>query len=694
MPTLEFFRFCIFLSVLFLFNFIIANSQTANKIDSLLQLVEKQKDNTNKIKTLLLLSREYSKIDPDKAMDYSIQAYYLASNLKYTLGIIDAIIEKSNVYTLTGQLDSALIFSQKAILMSDSIHDEKRKADSYSVHAGILIRKEGPSVALEYYIKALDLYMKIGDSIGYMNSLNGLGISYYRYAEYDSAIYFYQEFIKYCKKLKNEEGLGKGYVNLGASYYELKDFINARYYFNESIKVNEKFNNLRFLSIANNNLGSMAFDENNLDEAMHYYTLSQEQNSIINNVFGLAQTKNNIGNVHEKRNEYDLAFQHYNEAKDLYKKMNNIDGFIEAYKNIALIYERKKNYSKALKIYDSCLILSRKSKLLIREVEILYNIYKTYELTGDFTKSYKILTEQITIKDSIFSLDKEMRIKQLLIKYEEEKDKTNNLSLEYELALRMRTNQRNRYMYSGVGLVLVISLTFIFYRQKAIKDKIIAGQKIQQLEEEKKLLAARAIVDGQEEERKRIASELHDGLGVLLATAKMQFSTIKDKSPENRPLIEKAIKLLEQASGDVRKISHNMMPGLLTKFGFFEAVEDLFDNLNETEGLTAEVKIESETTRLPGNKEIMLYRIVQEMVNNTLRHAEAKNIKLKIAIQPNQLNLIYGDDGKGFNIEEKLTSKSIGLTSIQSRVKFLSGEIEVKSNQGEGVTYDILVPLP
>jgi two-component system, NarL family, sensor kinase len=123
-------------------------------------------------------------------------------------------------------------------------------------------------------------------------------------------------------------------------------------------------------------------------------------------------------------------------------------------------------------------------------------------------------------------------------------------------------------------------------------------------------------------------------------------------------------------------------------------VEDLFENLNETEGLLAEVKIEGEPTRLSGNKEIMLYRIVQEMVNNTLKHAEAKNIKLNMEIQPNNLKIDYWDNGKGFNLVEKLESKSIGLTSIQSRVKFINGEIEVNSKPGEGVTYDISVPLP
>jgi signal transduction histidine kinase len=676
-------------SVFFFSILVPLNSQTINKIDSLLKIVEKQSEDTTKVKLLLKVSRQYSKTDPGVAMDYSNQAYSLASNLKFTSGLIDAMVEKSNNYTLTGQLDSALIFSQKAIHMSDSINDEKRMADSYSRQAGILIRKVGPLAASEYYFKAHNLYKKIGDSIGYMNSLNGLGIVYYRQAEYDSAIYYYIEFLRLCEKLKNEEGMGKGYVNLGTSYYELKDFKNARYYFNESIKVNEKFNNLRFLSIASNNLGSMAFDENNLDEAMYYYTLSQEQNNKINNVFGLAQAKNNIGNVYERRKEYAVALNYYSEAKDLFDKMNNIDGFIAAYKNVALIFERTKKYSKALQIYDSCLALARGSKLFKREEEILYNIHKTYELTGDFEQAYRIQTEYIAIKDSIFNQEKDKQIKQLEIKFQKEKDQALILALENEnleknLDLRKKTNQRNGYLYSGIGLILIISFTFIFYRHKAVKDRIIADQKIRQLEEEKKLLAARFIVDGQEEERKRIAKELHDGLGVLLSTAKMQFSVIKDKSPENRSLIEKASKLLEQATGDVRKISHNMMPGLLTKFGLYEAVEDLFESLNDMEGLTANLKIEGETNRLTENKE--------EMANNTLRHAQASKMFLKIEILPHLLKIAFSDNGIGLDLEKTLKSKSMGLTSIQSRVKYLEGDLKIDSKPGNGVNYKMEIP--
>jgi signal transduction histidine kinase len=227
----------------------------------------------------------------------------------------------------------------------------------------------------------------------------------------------------------------------------------------------------------------------------------------------------------------------------------------------------------------------------------------------------------------------------------------------------------------------------------AIKGRIVAEQKIRQLEEEKKLLAAKSLVEGQEEERKRIAQELHDGLGVLLSTTKMHFSAVSDSTPEARPLIEKATKMLEQATTDVRKISHNMMPGLLTKLGLFEAVADLFEKLSETESVNIKFDIPEDEKRLAENKEIMIYRIIQELVNNTLKHAEAENIEFRMTFLGDKLEIYYSDDGKGFDMVEKLDSKSIGLTSLQSRINFLNGKLRFHSDPGKGVIYNLEVPV-
>jgi len=200
-------------------------------------------------------------------------------------------------------------------------------------------------------------------------------------------------------------------------------------------------------------------------------------------------------------------------------------------------------------------------------------------------------------------------------------------------------------------------------------------------------------VDGQENERKRIATEIHDSLGVLLSTSKMHITAIKDSSPENKALIDKATRFLDEAGGEMRKISHNMMPGLLSKLGLCEALEDLFDTLNDSEEIDARMEVIVAQKRLPENKDIMIYRVVQEMVNNTLKHAKAGKISLTIIVHPDQLNISYSDDGKGFDINEILGKKTMGVLSIRSRVKFLDGIIKIDSSPGNGTVYRISVPL-
>jgi len=673
-------------------------TQSLYNLDSLELQLKSQTDDTLKIKTLLLLTKGYIQNDPVKSLTYCNELHDLSDKLHYLPGLIDALSEKSRIYNAFGNYDSAQIMCETAIHLSDSIGDSKRLAESYSNYGVTLYRTGEIPQALEYFIKSNKLYEIIEDSLGIANSLNGIGVMLMSQAEYDLAIYYYLKLIKISEKKGYLNMLGKGYINIGIAYDELDEDDKAAYFFLESIKINTKLNNLIYLGNAYNNLGNIMYKYKKYDSAWIFYNKALELSIKTNYQLGLPIAYIGLGNIFQIRNKYDKAYDYYQLAKNSYASLGDKEGFVIAYKNQGFIHEKWGNYDISIQIYDSCLLIANEYGLSERTVEIYYNLYNSYRLKQDFEKAFEYLLNHTVLKDSIINLEKAEIIANLQLKYEKEKDQALILSLENEnlekdLSLRKRTNQRNTYLFSGSGFVVVILFLFIFYRHKTRKDKIIAEQKIQQLEEEKKLLAAKSIVEGQEEERKRIAKELHDGLGVLLSTAKMQFTTIKDKSPENRPLIDKATKLLEQAAGDVRKISHNMMPGLLTKFGLYEATEDLIEQLDETEGLNANCEITGDTKRLPENTEIMLYRIFQEIVNNTLKHAEAENIRLQMNILPEQLNITYSDDGKGFNVEEKIESKSIGLTSIESRVNFLSGQIYVESKPGEGVKYVIEIPI-
>jgi len=404
----------------------------------------------------------------------------------------------------------------------------------------------------------------------------------------------------------------------------------------------------------------------------------------------IALAYNNIGKVYLAREQYRDADFYLTSALKIYSELGREGEKSTVLANLSSINQALGHSEKALQLLDSSTIIADKLNLRNQIQQNYLYFSKIYGELKDFEKSLEYYKKYTAEKDSIFSREILSQLSEFQVKYEKEKDQAQILALEKENL--QKTNQRNAYMFTGFGIIIIALFSVVYFRQKAGHIKTISDQKIRQLEEEKKLIAAKLLVEGQEVERKRIATELHDGLGVLLSATKMQFSIIRDKSPENRELIEKASRMLEQASGDVRKISHNMMPGLLTQLGFFEAIEDLFEQISDKHDLNAVCNIPGNPDRLAENKEIMLYRIVQEMVNNTLKHARASNINLQIRVNQGILDLIYTDDGKGFDFREKSESASLGLKSIQSRVNFLNGKIDFISKPGEGAKYILQIP--
>jgi len=669
-----------------------------NGTDSLKNILSMSKNDTCKAQTYLALVNAYKQSDLDQAKKYCDEMYDLCVELDNLPCLLDALNARSELLILHGNNDSALMILRKIIYLSDSMNDAIRLAKAYRNTGNIMYYVRGPLEASEYFTKSLALSEKAADSLGIANSLNALGAVASEQALNDSAINYYLKMIRICENKRYEKILLKGYINIGYTYEELGAYDKALYYFRESIKLSKKFNKFRNLSQGYNGMGNIYYQKKEFDSAWNCYTRAVGISLKSGFEIGIGDGYIGLGNISVERGKYSQAFKYFEMAKPYYRQTEYGHGLLLVFKSEGHVYEKLGNYNKALAIYDTVLNLTKKYGLLSRTKETYFNIFMVYKLKGNFKKAFEYYEFYNEVKDSIFNMEKEKAITELELKYEKEKYTTRNLALknenlEKDIYLKKRTNQRNIILFSGSGSVVILIFIVAFYVQRNRKDRIISQHKIQQLEEEKKLLAARSIVEGQEEERKRIAAELHDGLGILLSSAKIQFTSLRDKTPENIPLIDRASKLLEQATSDVRRISHNMMPGLLTKFGFFEAIEEIIEQIDESDNLNAKVIIDGEKSRLPENTEIMLFRIVQEMVNNTLKHAEAKNISLKISVSPDKISIHYNDDGKGFIPEEKSESKSIGLVTIKSRVKYLNGELKLKTAPGKGVIYDFEIPL-
>ena len=215
-------------------------------------------------------------------------------------------------------------------------------------------------------------------------------------------------------------------------------------------------------------------------------------------------------------------------------------------------------------------------------------------------------------------------------------------------------------------------------------------QQISELEKEKKLLAAQSLMKGQEEERSRLARDLHDGVGGLLSGVKLSMSTMKGNvflSEENARSFENVIAQLDQSITELRRVSHNMMPEALIKYGLKEALENYCDNMNVSGKIKVQLQTYGMEQRMEQSTEIVIYRIVQELLNNVIRHAGAAKVLIQLVREDDRFNLTVEDDGKGFNVKE--TRNGAGLANIKARIDYLNGDMDIVSKKGEGTSVHV-----
>lgn len=213
-------------------------------------------------------------------------------------------------------------------------------------------------------------------------------------------------------------------------------------------------------------------------------------------------------------------------------------------------------------------------------------------------------------------------------------------------------------------------------------------------ENEKQLLALNSILKGQEEERSRMAKDLHDGVGSMLSSIKLNLSFLTGNlslSTNDSFLFNKSLQQLDTAIAEMRRVAHNMMPEALLQLGLRDALQDFCDDINASKKVFVKFTVIGNIDLADKNMEVVLYRIVQELTNNALKHAEAKNILIQINRHSRGITVVVEDDGKGFVPE--LTRKGAGLTNIESRIKFLKGAYDIQSDIGNGASITAEIPL-
>lgn len=330
---------------------------------------------------------------------------------------------------------------------------------------------------------------------------------------------------------------------------------------------------------------------------------------------------------------------------------------------------------------------------------LYYNLYANRRDAGDPVSALLYFEKYHATKDSINSEKATAHIRELEVSYQT-KEKEVALLKAQEQA-RQRTAQRNFITGAGAVILWIALFGILFYWNRArlqkklsIQNESIHQQKIQQLEQERKLVAMSSMIGGQEAERKRIAQDLHDGLGGLLSSVKAQLNLIPhqvDKLAASG-LFTKANTLIDTASAELRRIAYNMMPSSLSRLGLEAALEDLASSLQSDHNLEVNLQILGMDTRLDETTEIMIYRIIQELCTNVVKHAQATRVLIQVHQTQNEIFLIVEDNGIGMDPSRANQSYGMGMKSIASRVKFLNGTIDISGSEGKGMCVSIHVP--
>lgn len=333
------------------------------------------------------------------------------------------------------------------------------------------------------------------------------------------------------------------------------------------------------------------------------------------------------------------------------------------------------------------------------ESDFNFCLYQIYEGLQKYDQAVKSLYAHYSIKDSLGTIAMNKNLDELNVQYQSaQKEK---MIVEQDLALKQSNYQRN-LLFGGLVMALWFGafLGIYFWNRNRVAERLalqetrIKEQKIHQLEQEKSLLAMSSMIEGQETERKRIAQDLHDGLGGLLSNMKAQLHDIERRvdALTGTDLYGKARSMIDEASKEVRRIAYNMMPVALSRLGLKAAIEDLASRVTSHHDIAIDLQLLSLENRLEETIEVMLYRIVQELCNNVVKHADASTLMIQTTQIENDLILVVEDNGKGFDPSHTSTQNGVGMKSLSSRVKYLNGNLDIASSE-KGTCVTVQVPL-
>jgi signal transduction histidine kinase len=629
----------LFLTCFSFFSISLVICQVNPAIDSMLKLTASQKD-TILVKTYNELTWQYRNIDRQKAIKFGNDALALGTSLHFDKGVAQAYNDMGIIYFDMANFSKALEFYNKAFEIRKRQNDTKGMAALHN-KIGILYQKQGNfDKALDNQLKALSLYEKINFDFGISYSLNNIGIVHQNMANYDAALQFHQKSITLKIKLGDKKGLVGSYVNMGNIYLLKKDYAQTE----------------------------------------------QLSRQIGDNEY-LSNTLNNYGSYFIKTNQLNKAGVYINESLQLREQLNDYKGVVSCLANLSDVFTRQKQYDTAITLLMKGLVIADSFATCRPELPKIYKqLSLVYEEKNDFKNALLMQRKYADRNDSLYTDDLKATFADLQTKYETAQKEQIIQTQQFELT------KKNFWIIGMlVFLFLTILLSYSFFRRK----QLILQKRRQAEIMEQQDMATKAVIEAEENERKRIASDLHDGVGQMMSAVKMNLSVFESKmqfaNEKEKNSFENIIALVDESCKEVRSVSHNMMPNALLKSSLSSAVKEFIDKIDGSK-LKVNLYAEGLNERLDSNIEIVLYRVIQECVNNVIKHAGASMLDISLIKDLEGIAVTIDDNGRGFDSSQPDKVDGIGLKNIKTRIEYLKGTVEIDAELNKGTSVVIHVP--
>ncbi|MGL4582292.1 MAG: sensor histidine kinase [Flavobacterium sp.] len=486
--------------------------------------------------------------------------------------------------------------------------------------------------------------------------------------------------------------------------------------------------NLSDLSFANNNLASLylySFPDSYRTKALEYAKKANEIALKINQADHIASSYGIISSVHLANGDTNTAILYLLEAQQAIQQSSIVDHNIELniYESLVDIYVEQANYKEAFYYQQEYLELFKKlynqDKLeIVKKLEAEFDKERQHQKLIKLQFQSDKNAQQIQLMHALAQqreqvlynlrlteenqrsrlkfteLEAQKNAQQLKLSQLETKQKNNDL-LTYKSIVAYKDKLNTFYVASIIFFVLLVLLLLYAYRQRLKTMKQQDALHLLAIEQEKQnsnISTLTALLQGQEQERGRLARDLHDGLGGLLSGTKLHLTQLNDKVDGQAKIgLDKSIDQIDGAVAELRKVAHNLMPDLLVNYGLKEALDEFAIRMsNET--LDIHIEFLSYTNSLLQEQQLLVYRIIQELVNNAIKHAAASQIIIQLVEEDQDIVVTVEDDGKGFDINKLNLKKSAGFHNIQSRIQFLKGTLAVHSEEQVGTSIEFKFP--